>query len=85
MIVPLQENKELRLALEEQQNVMEMIMSKYREQVAKLLSSGPDPHGADNTAMQRKVRALRSGCHGTRKGLLTAETNDFVAVCHLFC
>ena len=51
----LQENKELREALEEQQNVMELIMSKYREQVAKLLTSGPDLHAADNTAMQRKV------------------------------
>ena len=51
-----QENKELRLALEEQQNVMELIMSKYREQVAKLLGSGPDLHTADNTAMQHKVR-----------------------------
>lgn len=34
----LQENKELRLALEEHQNVMELIMSKYRQQVAKLVT-----------------------------------------------
>jgi hypothetical protein len=55
----MQENKELRMALEEQQTVMELIMSKYREQVAKLLTSSPDalrcPHTA---ALQRQVISL---------------------------
>ena len=32
-----QENKELRLALEEHQSALELIMSKYREQVYKLV------------------------------------------------
>ncbi len=32
-----QENRELRIALEEQQNAVDMIMSKYRVQVSKLL------------------------------------------------
>ncbi|KAG7160559.1 FGFR1 oncogene partner 2-like [Homarus americanus] len=36
--VVFKENKELRLALEEHQNVMELIMSKYRQQVAKLVT-----------------------------------------------
>ncbi|KAF2359881.1 SIKE family [Trinorchestia longiramus] len=53
-----EENKELRLALEEQQTVMELIMSKYREQVAKLLTSSPDHlQSSHATAMQRKLGA----------------------------
>lgn len=32
-----QENRELRIALEEQQNAVDMIMSKYREHVSKLM------------------------------------------------
>jgi len=34
-----QENRELRAALEEHQNALELIMSKYRQQVTKLVSS----------------------------------------------
>jgi hypothetical protein len=34
-----QENRELRLVLEEQQNAIDLIMSKYRQQVSKLLDS----------------------------------------------
>ena len=33
-----QENRELRAALEEHQNALELIMSKYRQQVTKLVS-----------------------------------------------
>jgi len=53
-----QENRELRQALEEQRNVMELIMSKYREQVAKLLSGG-GREGArgGQLALQRKLAA----------------------------
>jgi len=34
-----QENRELRITLEEQQNAMDLIMSKYRQQVAKLVDN----------------------------------------------
>jgi DNA polymerase III sliding clamp (beta) subunit (PCNA family) len=34
------ENKELKIALEEHQNTLELIMSKYRQQVSKLLEAG---------------------------------------------
>lgn len=50
-----QENKELRLALEEHQNVMELIMSKYRQQVAKLVSVNKKQM-QPNTQDQAKVR-----------------------------
>lgn len=33
------ENRELRLSLEEHQSALELIMSKYREQILKLLTS----------------------------------------------
>jgi len=34
-----QENRELRIALEEQQNAIDLIMSKYRQQVSKLVDN----------------------------------------------
>lgn len=49
-----QENKELRLALEEHQNVMELIMSKYRQQVAQLVTVNAQP-SQPGTQEQAKV------------------------------
>lgn len=49
-----QENKELRLALEEHQNVMELIMSKYRQQVAQLVTVNAQP-SQPSTQEQAKV------------------------------
>jgi len=34
-----QENRELRIALEEQQNAIDLIMSKYRQQISRLVDS----------------------------------------------
>jgi len=50
-----QENKELRIVLEEQQNVVELIMSKYREQVAKLIGKGQNVNTLHQTILQTKV------------------------------
>ncbi|XP_071529519.1 suppressor of IKBKE 1-like isoform X2 [Panulirus ornatus] len=51
-----EENKELRLALEEHQNVMELIMSKYRQQVAKLVTVN-SKQAQPNTQEQAKLAA----------------------------
>ena len=56
-----QENKELRLALEEHQNVMELIMSKYRQQVAQLVTVNSQP-SQPSTQEQAKVIYLAVAC-----------------------
>ena len=50
------ENKELRAALEEHQNAIELIMSKYRQHITCLMhSSKPD----NNAINQQKSRVIR--------------------------
>lgn len=50
-----QENRELRAALEEHQNAMELIMSKYRQQVAQLIESSKVPAGTFQNSNYSRV------------------------------
>ena len=50
-----QENKELRLALEEHQSALELIMSKYREQVIKLVMVSKLDRSAQHPETNNKV------------------------------
>lgn len=58
-----QENKELRLALEEHQNVMELIMSKYRQQVAQLVTVNTQPTQPSTQEQAKVVFCPSSLCH----------------------
>merc|ERR1711892_228472 len=49
------ENKELRAALEEHQNALELIMSKYRQHVTRLVNT---PHPDINTINNQKIQML---------------------------
>ena len=55
-----QENKELRLALEEHQSALELIMSKYREQVYKLVMVNKLDQKAGSQQDEQKVWYLHA-------------------------
>ncbi|KAL7647626.1 UNVERIFIED_CONTAM: hypothetical protein RMT77_001226 [Armadillidium vulgare] len=52
------ENKELRQALEEHQNIMELIMSKYRQQIANLIAVNKTGNGQNDAEVHAKMASL---------------------------
>jgi len=58
-----QENKELRASLEEHQNALELIMSKYRQHVTKLVNTPhPDIHSINNQKIQILAERTEKVC-----------------------
>jgi len=58
-----QENKELRASLEEHQNALELIMSKYRQHVTKLVNTPhPDIHSINNQKLQILAERTEKVC-----------------------
>ena len=53
-----QENRELRAALDEHQTALELIMSKYREQVVKLLVTRQPDEPSDGHAQKQVLELL---------------------------
>lgn len=52
------ENKELKSALEEHQNTLELIMSKYRQQISRLLAASHAEKALQNLRPNTKVRVF---------------------------